>query len=95
MSDPLAHYIPRRLDDPPRFLLWRWDVALVGVFIFLIGIWFGWTITGLVVALAAATALNKVVEGTHPGISTHLAFWHFGTPKLKTAPPSSVREFIG
>lgn len=94
-NDRLSHYIPRRLDDPPKFLFWDWDIAMIALFAFLIGVWSGMIWAGLALGIGSAIGYGKLRAGKHPGMAVHFAYWLFGFPTLKTIPGGHVREFIG
>ena len=88
--------IPRRLDDPPKFLFWDFDVALF----FLVGMFFGilagYVFSGVVVGLVIAWLYSGVKSGKHTGYLIHLAYWYLpGWFNLKRAPASSKRVFFG
>lgn len=98
-NDPLTHYIPRKLDAPPKFLWWDWDVALI----WLSGLGFGIIAGGFFglfgcvgVSTVLAYFVNKKKSGKRPGFSAHAAYWHagFGVFRRKT-PPSHIRDFFG
>lgn len=95
-EDDLKLAIPRRLDDPPKFLLWDFDVVLVFLIFAGLGIVvnFPFVLGGL--GLAAAYGLNKARAGRSRGYLLHLLYWHlplrFG---FRRTPPSAVRHFIG
>ena len=91
----LSHYIPRRLDDPPKFLFWEMDVAAIGVVFLLIGVSTGFAIVGLIVGMFAAYAYAKLKSGRHPGMALHLLYWFTGFPKPKQLPASHIRELNG
>ena len=94
MSD-LQHYIPTKLDDPGKFLIFDQSVALLALMLFLAGYWVGHPIIGLVIGVALAYWFNKIKSGYHVGYVHHLFYWITGTPQLKDLPNSSDRYFFG
>ncbi|HHV7523701.1 TPA: type IV conjugative transfer system protein TraL [Burkholderia orbicola] len=94
-KNDLSHYIPRRLDDPPKFLFWEFDVAgfaLIGVFL---GIATGMPVLGLLLGAALAFTYSKLKAGKHPGMANHLLYWFTGMPAPKDLPGSHIRELNG
>lgn len=97
MSDADRKYaIPHRLDDPPKFLWWDFDVAIMAMGMMCIGILTNqlgvFTVLGIVVALA----YQKVKAGRHRAFGLHALYWYLPiTFGFRITPPSAVREFIG
>ncbi|WP_338911972.1 type IV conjugative transfer system protein TraL [Mycetohabitans rhizoxinica] len=91
----LSHYIPRRLDDAPKFLFWELDIAGIGLMGVLAGIATGFPILGLGLGVATAFFYSKLKTGKHPGIATHLLYWFTGFPQPKELPSSHIRELNG
>lgn len=94
-DNPLTHYIPRRLDDTPKFLMWDFDIAAVALFGFVVGVISGFLFTSAAGGIALAALLSKAKSGQHPGFSLHLLNWFVGYPSFRATPPSYVREYIG
>jgi conjugal transfer pilus assembly protein TraL len=88
--------IPSRLDDPPKFLWWDFDVAMVFMGCLVFGV-----ITGLFFSLSfvggfLAYSYQKMKMGKHRAFGLHLVYWHLPvTLGMKFTPPSAIREFIG
>lgn len=98
MSDEQDFYIPRRLDDPAKFLFWEFDIAMIVVLGFVVGIYsanililFG----AITFSVLLAGAYGRLKAGRHPGMSKHIIYWNFGVPKFQVTPPSHFREMIG
>jgi conjugal transfer pilus assembly protein TraL len=95
-QDDFKLLIPSRLDDPPKFLWWDFDVAILAMGCMALGIMtsqvFIFSAAGGVVAMA----YQKLKAGRSRAFGLHILYWFlpfsFG---LKRTPPSSVREFIG
>lgn len=89
-------FVPRKLDEPPRFFFWEFDIALV----FLVGIGFGilsnQIVLCTVLGTVGATVFSKTKSGQHPGYLVHLLYWYLPLNiGLKRTPPSYEREFVG
>jgi len=87
--------VPRRLDDPPRFLFWDFDVAILFMAVQVFGIMAGAFFTFMVLGLGAAYALQRMKSGKQRGYSLHVLYWHLPFATFKRTPRSSEREFIG
>lgn len=94
-EDPLTHYIPRRLDDQPKFLFWDWDVAMVAFMGIFVGIYGGFIWFGVAAGIGLAAGWSRLKAGKHPGMAAHVMYWFTGLPKLKELPASHVKELIG
>jgi len=88
-------YIPKHLDDPPRFLLWTMDEAIILLAPFMLGILFSHILIGIVIGLCMLFAIKKLkgIEGQN--ILFNMVYWYLPIYHLKRTPPSCVREFIG
>lgn len=91
----LSHYIPRRLDEPGKFLFWERDIATIGMLGVLIGVATEFPISGLFLGLLFAYLYGKLKAGKHPGMATHLLYWVTGFPEPKELPASHLRELNG
>lgn len=93
---PLKYIIPHRLDDPPKFLWWDFDVAILAMGCMCIGIMTNQLLTFTVLGGFVAAGYQKLKAGRHRAFGLHALYWYlpvsFG---FKLTPPSAVREFIG
>ncbi len=88
--------IPRRLDDPPKFFFWDFDVALVWMVVVLFGIMVGALLIPFVIACAAGWGFGKLKAGQARGYGLHVLYWHTPmTMGFKRTPASCFREFVG
>lgn len=94
-DDPLTHYIPRRLNDNPKFLFWDWDVAIIFVLGAMVGIYCGMLKVGLIGGFGLAAGWSRLKSGKHPGIAIHVTYWFIGKPSLKEIPAGYIREMVG
>lgn len=95
-------YIPKHLDDIPKFLLWDVDVALFFITPFFLGFLMGKALVGLVCAALCVHYWKKTKGMGGKNLIRSLIYWHY--PKsvlgfniigLKTTPDSKVRNYIG
>lgn len=96
MNEELYHLmVPRLLDEPPKFLFWNFDVAIVFLGVLLFGILAGYFLTSLVVGAAAGYGIQRMKTGQAKGYGLHFLYWHLPINSFKRTPPSCIREFVG
>jgi len=90
-------YIPKHLDDAPKFLLWDMDVALCFIVPFFFGFLIGQTIISLIIAFSITYHWKRIKGNGQQNLIRYLIYWHY--PKsvlgLKATPESSIRNYIG
>lgn len=96
MNDIQYGDIPARLDDPPKFIWWDFDVALLFMGCLVFGVATEFFFTSIAIGLLMAYTYQKAKQGKHAAYGMHLIYWvtpvTFG---MKATPPSSIREYIG
>jgi conjugal transfer pilus assembly protein TraL len=97
MSEENSKYaIPHRLDDPPKFLWWDFDVAVLAMGCIVIGIVCNQTLTFMALGLLVAWGYQKMKAGRSKAFGLHAMYWYLPfTLGFKVTPPSHEREFIG
>jgi len=91
-----AHYIPRRLNDPPRLFFWDLDVAMVFLSCLMMGLFMNAPISGILSASVLGYKFGKLKSGKHPAFAIHMAYWYIPLgSSLKVLPPSHLRELNG
>lgn len=96
MSDTEIYAIPHRLDDPPKFLWWDFDVAILAMGCVAIGILTNQTLTFSGIGVIAALSYQKVKAGRNRAFGLHALYWYLPTRfGFRITPPSAMREFIG
>lgn len=91
-SIPLTH------DDPPKMLLWDFDLAIIFMVGVVFGIISGFLLMGVVVGVWGARWYSKKKAGKHKMYVVHVMYWFLPSELVfpfPTLPPSSTREFIG
>jgi conjugal transfer pilus assembly protein TraL len=90
-------YIPKHLDDMPKFLLWDIDIALFFIVPFFFGFLIGKGFIGLVCAFLFSHYWKKIKGTGGQNFIQYLVYWYY--PKsilgLKATPDSSIRNYIG
>lgn len=90
------YIIPHRLDDPPKFLWWDFDVAILFMGCMLIGIMSNQVMTFTFIGFFVAMGYQKVKAGRSRAFGLHALYWFLPTKfGFRITPPSAMREFIG
>ena len=97
MSGPARHAIPRRLDDPERWLFWTVDEATVLMGPTLLGLAANAFVPGLVAGVAGWLLLRRVKRGGGANIARYALYWFLPdfVLRLRATPPSHVRRLVG
>jgi conjugal transfer pilus assembly protein TraL len=94
MNDALLA-IPQHLDDPPRFLFWDLDEAILFMLALVLGLMVDLVFVGGATGVALVLAYGKAKSGRHRAYALHLMYWHLPvTLGFRRTPPSWIREFI-
>ena len=94
MNDALLA-IPQHLDDPPRFLFWDLDEAILFMLALILGLMVDLVFFGGATGVALVLAYGKAKSGRHRAYALHLMYWHLPvTLGFRRTPPSWIREFI-
>ncbi len=90
-------YIPKHLDDAPKFLLWDIDEAFAFIGPLFFSVMIGKGLLGLFLAFGIYKAWKKVKGSGGQNLIKCLIYWYY--PKsilgLKKTPDSSIKNFIG
>jgi conjugal transfer pilus assembly protein TraL len=93
---PQKYIIPHRLDDPPKFLWWDFDVAILAMGCLMIGIMVNQPGTFGILGVFVGMSYQKIKAGKQRAFGMHALYWYLPfTFGFKITPPSAVREFIG
>ena len=95
---PAGHWaIPRRLDDPERWLFWTLDEAAALLGPAVLGLAANAFVTGLTVGVCAWLALRRVKRGGGANIALYALYWFLPdfVLRLRGTPPSHLRRFAG
>jgi conjugal transfer pilus assembly protein TraL len=95
-AEDFKYHVPQTLDDPPRFLLWDFDVAMVFIVCLGIGIMGGFLLKSCIAGMVCSWYYSRSKSGKSKGYGIHLLYWFMPMViGVKRAPPSSIRHFIG
>jgi conjugal transfer pilus assembly protein TraL len=87
---------PQRLDDPPRFLWWDFDVAIIFMGCFLLGLLTEQMLVFVTCGFLGSSGMQKLKSGKHRAYGMHAVYWFLPVSLgFRVTPPSAVREFIG
>ena len=90
-------YIPKHLDDPPRFLFWSIDEAGVLILPIFFGLFFGFLCTGLLFGSALLVLFRKLKQGRGTTFFLSACYWYlpYCESIWRATPPSHIREYFG
>ncbi len=97
MNDAARFAIPRRLDDPERWLFWTLDEAAMLMGPVVLGLAANAFVAGLVAGVAAWLTLRRVKRGGSANIALYALYWFLPgfVLRLRATPPSHLRRFTG
>lgn len=96
MSQETSGYIPKHLDNLPRFAMWDIYQSMLFLIVFGFGVVMHMIFVGLALGSLLAWSYGKVSGGQGRGFLVHLLYW-FTTlgDGYSVIPPSSKRHFKG
>ena len=91
------HTIPRRLDDPERWLFWTVDEAAALMGPALLGLAANQFVPGLIAGVGGWLLLRRVKRGGGANIARYALYWFLPdfVLRLKATPPSHLRRYAG
>jgi conjugal transfer pilus assembly protein TraL len=91
------YYIPKHLNDPPRWLFWTMDEATILISGFALGVLFNHILIAGVLGIALMLLLKKLKGKEGNSFLLNRAYWYFPLCKqaFKITPPSYIKEYIG
>ncbi len=97
MNDSARFAIPRRLDDPERWLFWTLDEAAMLMGPVVLGLAANAFVMGLVAGIAVWLTMRRVKRGGSANIALFAIYWFFPAfvLRLRATPPSHLRRFAG
>ncbi|MCW8966244.1 MAG: type IV conjugative transfer system protein TraL, partial [Candidatus Pacearchaeota archaeon] len=90
--------IPGTLDDPPKFLFWDMDQAMVFLSMFMMGLIAGFIASGLILAGVFGWLYGKSKTGKHRAYIIHMMYWYLPSSlvsRFQVTPPSHERQYLG
>ena len=97
MSDTRRYDIPRRLDDPERWLFWTVEEAAALMGPALLGLAANHFVPGLVAGTAGWLLLRRIKRGGGANIARYAVYWYLPdfVLRLRATPASHLRRFVG
>lgn len=89
-------YIPKHLDDPPRFLLWSMDEAMSAMLPIFLGTMMGLGIIGPILSIISFKSWKKIKGSGGQGLLRSIIYWYYPRDllDLKSTPYSSIKSYI-
>lgn len=90
-----AYMIPRRLDEPERWMFWTVDEALIMLAPSVFGMMAGFLAIGAGIGLAGFLALRRAKGNGQANLGLYALYWFF--PNIfgfKATPSSCVRRYV-
>lgn len=97
MEDAARYTIPRRLDDPERWLFWTLDEAAVLMGPAVLGLAANAFVAGLVSGVAGWLLLRRAKRGGSASVALSALYWFLPSfvLRLRGMPASHLRRFAG
>jgi conjugal transfer pilus assembly protein TraL len=89
-------FIPKHLDDAPRFLFWSIDEAMSAIVPLGFGLILGLKILTPIIAILSFKGWKKLKGSEGSGVLRAMVYWHYprSVIGLKSLPDSSAKIFI-
>ncbi len=90
-----AFMIPRRLDEPERWMFWTVDEALVMLVPTITGMMTGFLIVGAGLGIGMFLFLRRIKGNGQANLGLYALYWFF--PNLfgfRATPPSAIRRYV-
>lgn len=97
MDDYSQFYIPQKLDEPERIIIWTIDEFGIGVTPFVLGIIYGYMVTGLGLGVIFLMFWRRL-KGQNKDFTIGVIYWYLPIKNLmglKGTPASHIRFIIG
>ena len=95
-QERLSLRMPRHLDDPDKLLWWDFDVVLVAMSMFVLGIVGDMVLSGAILSFFLGKFYGSFKSGKARGFTTHMSYWYLPLKmNFKVIPDSEQRFFVG
>jgi conjugal transfer pilus assembly protein TraL len=89
-------YVPKYLDEPPKFLLWTYPQFVCLCAPFLLGLMIKQMLWGLLVSVILMWVLRQCKQMFKDVNVMSLLYWHLPHQKIfQNLPQSYIREYLG
>lgn len=90
-----AYVIPRRLDEPERWMFWTVDEALIMMAPLILGMMAGHLAAGAGIGIGGFLALRRAKGNGQANLGLYALYWFLpGVFGFKATPPSCVRRYV-
>jgi len=90
-----AFIIPRRLDEPERWMFWTVDEALTMLVPIVTGMMTSFLLIGTAVGISGFLLLRRLKGNGQANLGLYAIYWFFPNVfRFKATPPSAIRRFI-
>ena len=90
-----AFIIPRRLDEPERWMFWTVDEALVMLAPLVTGMMTGYLPIGAVVGIGGFLFLRRIKGNGQANLGLYAIYWFFPNVfRFRATPPSVIRRYV-
>jgi len=90
-----AFIIPRRLDEPERWMFWTVDEALTMLVPVITGMMTSFLLIGTAVGIGGFLLLRRLKGNGQANLGLYAIYWFFPNVfRFKATPPSAIRRYI-
>jgi conjugal transfer pilus assembly protein TraL len=91
------YFVPSHLDDQAKFFLWDMEEFMAMIIPIFFGMMLKVPLIGVALAFGSLHVMQKLKAGSAKGFMKHVMYWYLPDEftKMKSTPPSHIREFIG
>ncbi len=90
-----AYIIPRRLDEPERWMFWTVDEALIIMVPLITGMMTGFLAIGAAIGIAGFVLLRRLKGNGQANLGLYAIYWFFPNVfQFKATPPSAIRRYV-
>jgi len=90
-----AFIIPRRLDEPERWMFWTVDEALIMLVPVITGMMTGFLLVGAVIGIGGFVLLRRLKGNGQANLGLYALYWFFPNVfNFKATPLSAIRRFV-
>jgi len=90
-----AFIIPRRLDEPERWMFWTVDEALTMLVPVITGMMTGFLLVGAVIGLGGFVTLRRLKGNGQANLGLYALYWFFPNIfNFKATPLSAIRRYV-
>jgi len=90
-----AFVIPRRLDEPERWMFWTVDEALTMLVPVITGMMTGFLLPGAVIGIGGFVLLRRLKGNGQANLGLYALYWYFPNVfNFRATPLSAIRRYV-